>query len=93
MQSLGANLVCITPEIPDNSLSTKEKNELTFEVLFDAGNQVAESYGLVFTLSDSLREIYKSFGIDLEEETESFLMPNKNKTRIYRKGAVYSRNI
>jgi len=66
MEALGANLVCITPETPDNSLSTKEKNELTFEVLHDAGNKVAESYGLVFTLSDSLKEIYKGFGIDLE---------------------------
>lgn len=66
MESLGATLVCITPETPDNSLSTKEKNELTFEVLFDDGNQIAKSYGLVFTLSDSLKEIYKNFGIDLE---------------------------
>ena len=66
IESLGATLVCITPETPDNSLSTKEKNELSFEVLFDAGNKVAQSYGLVFTLNDSLKEIYKNFGIDLE---------------------------
>lgn len=59
-------MVCITPETPDNSLSTKEKNELTFEVLHDAGNKVAGSYGLVFTMSDSLKGIYKQFGIDLE---------------------------
>jgi len=63
---MGATLICITPETPDNSLSTKEKNELTFEVLFDQGNKVAESYGLVFTLSDSLKKIYKNFGINLE---------------------------
>jgi len=63
---MGATLVCISPETPDNSLSTKEKNELTFEVLYDAGNKVAESYGLVFTVSDSLKGIYKQFGIDLE---------------------------
>lgn len=57
----------ITPETPDNSLSTREKNELTFEVLFDEGNKVAESWGLVFQLSEELRPIYKNFGIDLEK--------------------------
>jgi len=31
-QSLGAQLIAITPELPDNSLTTKEKNELQFEV-------------------------------------------------------------
>ena len=34
-------------------------------MLRDFGNRVAESYGLVFTLSDDLREIYMTFGIDL----------------------------
>jgi len=34
-------------------------------MLRDFGNRVAESYGLVFTLPDDLREIYMKFGIDL----------------------------
>jgi len=34
-------------------------------MLRDFGNRVAESYGLVFTLPDDLREIYMQFGIDL----------------------------
>jgi len=34
-------------------------------MLRDFGNRVAESYGLVFTLPDDLREIYMRFGIDL----------------------------
>jgi peroxiredoxin len=38
---------------------------LTFEVLRDLGNRVAETYGLVFTLPDDLREIYLKLGIDL----------------------------
>lgn len=37
-------------------------------MLYDAGNKVAESYGLVFTLNDGLKEIYKQFGIDLESQ-------------------------
>ncbi|MEM8778304.1 MAG: peroxiredoxin-like family protein [Cyanobacteria bacterium P01_G01_bin.49] len=64
-QALGANLVAISPETPDNSLSTTEKNELTFEVLSDVGNQFAKTLGLVFTLPEALRPIYQNFGIDL----------------------------
>ncbi|GGA35860.1 peroxiredoxin-like family protein [Okeania sp. KiyG1] len=62
---LGAKLIAISPETPDNSLSTTEKNELTFEVLSDGGNQVAKEFGLVFELPEELRPIYQSFGIDL----------------------------
>ena len=32
----GANLVAISPETPDASLSTQEKNELSFEVLSES---------------------------------------------------------
>jgi len=77
IEAQGAKLVTITPETPDNSLSTKEKNELTFEVLFDEGNKVAESYGLVFELSEKLRPIYSKFGIDLEKSNgdSTFRLP------------------
>lgn len=65
IQAAGATLVAISPETPDNSLSTIEKQELTFEVLSDRGNQLARQFGLVFTLPESLRPIYAAFGIDL----------------------------
>ena len=44
---------------------TEEPKPFPFEMLRDAGNQVAAKYGLVFTLPDDLREIYLKFGIDL----------------------------
>lgn len=65
IESLGASLVAISPQTPDNSLSTVEKNELTFEVLSDVRNQVAREFGLIFTLPEELHPIYKEFGIDL----------------------------
>jgi len=58
--------MAISPETPDNSLSTKEKNDLEFEVLSDAGNHVAKSLGLVFSLPAALQDLYRQFGIDLE---------------------------
>ena len=44
---------------------TEEPKPLPFESLGDFGNHVAEAYGLVFMLSEDLREIYLKFGIDL----------------------------
>jgi len=67
IEATGARLVAITPETPDNSLSTVEKDNLEFTVLSDAGNAVASAYGLVFTLPDNLIERYRGFGIDLEQ--------------------------
>ena len=66
IKALGANLVAISPQLPDNSLSTTEKLALDFEVLSDVGNKVARDFGLVFKLSGKMQEIYRNFGIDLE---------------------------
>ena len=66
IEALGARLVAITPETPDNALTTQEKNEIAFDVLSDDGNRVASAFGLTFRLPDAVNDIYKGFGIDLE---------------------------
>ena len=64
-KSHGAQLIAITPELPDNSLTTREKNELEFEVLSDIGNQVAKKYGIVFKLNDEVAGMYnKAFALN-----------------------------
>lgn len=66
VKSAGGTLVAITPELPDESLTTSEKNALDFEVLTDGNSDYARELGLVFTLPNELRPIYKKFGIDVE---------------------------
>ncbi|MEZ5357295.1 MAG: peroxiredoxin-like family protein [Candidatus Zixiibacteriota bacterium] len=58
-KKFGAQLVGVSPEIPDSSLSTKEKSLLHFQVLSDVGNQVARKYGIVYTLPDVVAEVFK----------------------------------
>ena len=41
-----------------------EKNGLTFQVLSDQGNTYARQCGLVYTLAEELRPLYKDWGID-----------------------------
>jgi peroxiredoxin len=62
---LGASLVAISPQTPDHSLSSAEKNALTFPVLSDAGGEVSARFGLRFELPADLRGIYTAFGNDL----------------------------
>jgi peroxiredoxin len=65
IRDAGATLVAISPELPDASLSTAEKNELAFRVLSDVGNSVARRYGLVFRVTDALRAPMEKLGLDL----------------------------
>jgi peroxiredoxin len=77
IEALSAQLVTVSPNLPDKSLSTAQKQELTFEVLSDLGNKVARQFGLVFTLTEELRPIYASFGIDIPayNEDDTFELP------------------
>lgn len=60
-EAQNAQLIALTPEIPDHSLTTKEKNELTFTVLTDVNNEVAKEYNLVFKVSPEVNTFYKKF--------------------------------
>lgn len=64
IQLRGANLLALTPELPDKSMSTAEKHQLQFEVLSDVGNTVAKEYGIVFKLTDDVADSYQK-GFDL----------------------------
>lgn len=55
----GAQLVAVSPEVPDSSLSTEEKNELEFSVLSDRGNVVGKKFGIVYKLPDAVAEQFK----------------------------------
>jgi peroxiredoxin len=68
LRALNATLLAVSPQLPDNSLTTAEKNSLEFEVLSDSGNIVAREYGLVWTFPAELRDLYRQvFGIVLAD--------------------------
>ena len=65
IEAAGASLVAISPEKPDDSLSTAEKNALSFEVLSDVGQKVGRAFGLVYEFTDELRSVHVGFGLDI----------------------------
>lgn len=60
-KAAGATLVALSPELPDKSLTTIEKNELAFEVLTDYNNEVARKFLITFSLNEELIGIYNDF--------------------------------
>jgi peroxiredoxin len=66
VQAQGAELVVITPELERYTRPLRNKLNLSFDILTDLHLKVAEQFGLVFTLPDYLRVLYKSFGSTLD---------------------------
>jgi len=65
IKTLDARLIAISPNTPDDSISSIEKHGLEFEVLTDAGNKIAKEFRLVFNLAEELRHIYQQFNFDI----------------------------
>ena len=65
IKALGASLIGISPETPDNSMTTAEKHQLEFDVLSDVGNKTARDYGLIFTVYEEMRPLYLKWGLDV----------------------------
>lgn len=66
IRELGAQLVAVSPIEQRFARRMVEKLGLDFPLLRDRGNRVASDYRLTITVPEPLREIYRSWGIDLE---------------------------
>ena len=66
MKELGGSIIAISPQLNKSTKQVVKKHGLTFPVLTDKDNQYADKLGLTFTLPKKLKELYSSFGTDLE---------------------------
>ncbi len=57
-------MIAISPEKPDSSVDTANLN---FKVFSDINNELAKKLDLAFDITETIEEVYKGFGIDLEE--------------------------
>jgi len=62
-----STLVAITPQKPDESLSTAEKHGLEFPVLTDAGLRLADHLGIAFEPSAKTQAAQLKLGLDVRE--------------------------
>lgn len=62
-----ARLVAISPQSPDQSLSTTEKAELEFTVLSDPGSRLARHLGIAFEQGEEVLAAQRQLGLDLAQ--------------------------
>ncbi len=60
----GAEMVVISPQLPILLADLKTKLKLDFDILHDAGNRAAETFGSGMQLPPDLIEVYKKIGVD-----------------------------
>ncbi len=67
INALGAELVAVSPQVPDDSLTKDEISEMDFIVLSDQSAKVASEYGVAWEVPEYLLEHMKvDRGLDLE---------------------------
>ncbi|MBI3744123.1 MAG: AhpC/TSA family protein [Chloroflexi bacterium] len=98
--ALRASLIAISPQTPDASLTTAEKNALAFDVLSDRGNGVARQYGLAFAWTPRLQQRYRDFlpkynGVDGLElpMPGTFVIARDGRVRLAHVDADYRRRL
>ncbi|QAV70593.1 AhpC/TSA family protein [Salinibacterium sp. UTAS2018] len=64
-RAAGATLVAISPQTPDESLSTEEKHNLEFPVLSDSDLEAINGFGLIHPVDDRTKVYYEKAGFDL----------------------------
>jgi peroxiredoxin len=76
IQSAGATLIAISPEISDSASNTVTRDSLDFLVVSDVGNETARKYGIVFKLPDNIVESYnKHFDLTAYNGDQSYELP------------------
>ena len=83
-------MVSVSPMQAKYVQPLKLKHNLTFPMLLDPHNQVAEQFGLVYTLPAVLQQLYIGFGIDLPRynDDDSWRLPMPARYLIDQKGII-----
>ena len=90
LESRGAHLVVISPQLEKYSRQAVKKHRLSFSVLSDRGNAVASQFGLTYTLPDPLKELHDKWGINLERFNgdPSWTLPLPGRFLLDRQGTI-----
>jgi peroxiredoxin len=95
IEAKGATLVAISPMVERFVRQVVLKNNLTFDLLLDKGNAVAEQFGIVHTFPDYLKEVYLNFGNDFVKFNgdDSWTLPMPARYVIDREGIIRAADV
>lgn len=77
INDLGGTVYAISPQTPENVVDLREQTGLSYELLIDDDNTLAERLGLMFELDEKTVELYRTYGIDVAKAngTDSWQLP------------------
>ena len=87
-----AEIVLISPQIPEKSIQTKKEGNISIPILYDEQNKLAKKFGIVYTLSEDILKVYGGLGINIEKQNNykenelpvtSVFIANKNGKILY----------
>ncbi len=72
-----AYFIAISPQKSSISGQLKKEKSMSITILSDIKNNIANQFGLVFTLPEKMRELYKSLGANLLDfnDDDSYTLP------------------
>ena len=72
-----AHFIAISPQKAAISGQLKKEKSMSITILSDIKNNIANQFGLVFTLPEKMRELYKSLGANLLDfnDDDSYTLP------------------
>lgn len=73
----GANIIALTPQLPEYNAEMAVKHTLNFHLLSDPGNAYAAKLGLRFEVPAAIKEIYNGFGLNIPKFNgdDSYTLP------------------
>jgi peroxiredoxin len=96
MQSLGASLVAISPQLQQFSQELVAERRLPFEVLGDPGLTVAQSFGVAFKMPAKMQWAYRDiFKLDLPHFNgdDSWMLPMPARYVVDRQAVIRSADV
>lgn len=67
IRDLGATVIAVTPEKPEEIAKAVEKSGASFDIIYDKNHQIMDMYNVTFTLSETKKNQYKTWGIDINK--------------------------
>ncbi|HEX5657536.1 MAG TPA: peroxiredoxin-like family protein [Polyangiales bacterium] len=65
IEARGATLVAVSEQTAIQSRKSQRDNQLHFPILRDHGGDLADAFGIRWTLAGELKALYEQFGVDL----------------------------
>jgi peroxiredoxin len=69
LERLGCSYFAVSPQKPD----TASYQPSNYQVLYDRDNKIAQQFGIVYSLDQAERELFQSWGLDLDQVNGNLL--------------------